>query len=165
MFQQIEWRGEGKLMNVFRFVLKTATILLLVIPTQTQAREILVLSYQEMLAKSDLVVIANPITETTDTKEEAFLPGIWLQEKDGKQSRIESIGVETVFTVSAVLCAVAAVLAIVLLPGRRREPESIEGETVAMSFARCPGAPYCGHLARLAAWGHRLRVAVARSNT
>jgi hypothetical protein len=103
MFQQIEWRGEGKLMNVFRFVLKTATILLLVIPTQTQAREILVLSYQEMLAKSDLVVIANPITETTDTKEEAFLPGIWLQEKDGKQSRIESIGVETVFTVSAVL--------------------------------------------------------------
>ena len=32
-----------------------------------------------------------------------------------------------------------------------------------MSFARCPGAPYCGHLARVAAWGQRVRVAVARS--
>ena len=79
-------------MNVFRFVLKTATILLWVIPNQTQARIISVLSYQEMLAKSDLVVIANPISETTDTKERAFLLGIWLQQKDGKQSKIsESI--------------------------------------------------------------------------
>jgi EmrB/QacA subfamily drug resistance transporter len=67
------------------------------------------------------------------------------------------------FTVSAVLCATAAVLAIVLLPGRRRELEDVDVETVAMSFARCPGAPYCGHLARVATWGHRMRLAVARS--
>jgi hypothetical protein len=38
-----------------------------------------VLSYQEMLEKSDLVVIATPKSKTTDTKEQAFLPGIWLQ--------------------------------------------------------------------------------------
>jgi EmrB/QacA subfamily drug resistance transporter len=66
------------------------------------------------------------------------------------------------FTVSAILCAAAAVLALVVLPGRRRELRDVHVETVAMSFARCPGAPYCGHLARVAAWGHRMRVAVAR---
>jgi EmrB/QacA subfamily drug resistance transporter len=67
------------------------------------------------------------------------------------------------FTVSAIVCAAAAVLAIVLLPGRRREAEDVHVATVAMAFARCPGAPYCGHLARVAAWGHRMRGAVARS--
>jgi MFS family permease len=58
-------------------------------------------------------------------------------------------GFTTAFTVSAILCAAAAALAIVLLPGRRREPQDVA--TIAMSIARCPGAPYCGHLARLAA--------------
>jgi len=67
------------------------------------------------------------------------------------------------FTVSAIVCGAAAVLAIVLLPGRRREQEDVDVATIAMSFARCPGAPYCGHLARIAAWGHRMRVAVPRS--
>src|SRR6266550_97648 len=66
------------------------------------------------------------------------------------------------FTVSAIVCAVAAVLAIVLLPGRPREVENVHAGTLAMAFARCPGAPYCGYLARVAAWGHRMRVAVAR---
>jgi EmrB/QacA subfamily drug resistance transporter len=68
------------------------------------------------------------------------------------------------FTVSAILCAAAAVVAIVLLPGRRREPEDVHAETLALAFARCPGAPYCGYLARVAAWGHRVRGAVARSH-
>src|SRR4051812_19621729 len=72
-------------------------------------------------------------------------------------------GFTAAFTVSAILCAVAAVLAIVLLPGRRRQVQDVHAETVAMSFARCPGAPYCGHLVRVAAWGQRMRVAVARS--
>jgi EmrB/QacA subfamily drug resistance transporter len=67
------------------------------------------------------------------------------------------------FTVSAILCAAAAVAAMVVLPGRRRDVEEVDVATVAMSFARCPGAPYCGHLARVAAWGHRVRLAVERS--
>ncbi len=70
---------------------------------QLQARETIVLSYQEMLEKSDLVVIATPKSKTTDTKEQAFLPDIWMQDKNGKRSKIESIGVQTVFAVSAVL--------------------------------------------------------------
>jgi hypothetical protein len=55
------------------------------------------------------------------------------------------------FTVSAILCAAAALVAIVLLPGRRREPADVHAETVALSSARCPGAPATGHLARVAA--------------
>jgi EmrB/QacA subfamily drug resistance transporter len=54
------------------------------------------------------------------------------------------------FAVSAVLCAAAAVLAIFLLPGRRREAEDVGAETAAMAFSRCPGAPNSGHLARVA---------------
>ena len=61
------------------------------------------------------------------------------------------------FTVSAILCAAAALLAIVLLPGRHREREDVYVGIAAMAFARCPGAPYCGHLARVAAWGRRMR--------
>ena len=72
-------------------------------------------------------------------------------------------GFTAAFTVSAILCAAAAVLAIVLLPGRRREPAGVHFETVAMASSRCPGAPYSGHLARVAAWSHRMRLAAARS--
>ncbi|WP_081685455.1 MFS transporter [Candidatus Solirubrobacter pratensis] len=66
------------------------------------------------------------------------------------------------FVVAAILCAAAAVLALVLLPGRRREPQDAHIATIAMSVARCPGAPYCGYLTRLATWGHRVRDTVAR---
>jgi hypothetical protein len=34
---------------------------------------------------------------------------------------------------------------------------------VALSFAGCPGAPYCGHLARVVAFGRRVRTSLARS--
>jgi predicted MFS family arabinose efflux permease len=61
------------------------------------------------------------------------------------------------FIVAAIICAVGAALALVLLPGRKREVENEGVEAVALSFARCPGAPYCGYLARLAAFGRRVR--------
>src|SRR3989440_4937490 len=50
------------------------------------------------------------------------------------------------FVVAAVLCAIGLVVAMVFLPGRPRGATDEEVETVAVSFARCPGAPYCGHL-------------------
>ena len=59
--------------------------------------------------------------------------------------------------VGAVLCAFALVVALALLPPRRRESEEEDVEAIALSFARCPGAPYCGHLARLVAFGRRIR--------
>jgi EmrB/QacA subfamily drug resistance transporter len=66
-------------------------------------------------------------------------------------------GFKDAFIVAAVLCAMGAVFTIVLLPGRRREPSDENVRTVALSFARCPGAPYCGYLARAAAAGRRAR--------
>src|SRR3954447_9583586 len=71
-------------------------------------------------------------------------------------------GFKGAFIVAGVLCAVGAVLALVLIPGRRREAEDEQVEVIALSFARCPGAPYCGHLTRLVAFGRRVRGAFAR---
>jgi hypothetical protein len=91
-------------MRVFRFVaFLTATALVFcAAPNRSQARLMAVLSYQELLERSDFVVIASPKSRTTDTKEQAFLPNISLQDKDGKLSKVKSIGVETVFDVAAV---------------------------------------------------------------
>lgn len=68
--------GWKQYMNVLKLALNTAAILMLVAPYQAGARITLALSYQEMLSKSDLVVIATPISRTADTEEESFLPGI-----------------------------------------------------------------------------------------
>ena len=83
--------------------LGAATILLWVMPEPAQARLVSWLTYQEMLAKSDFVVIANPLKKTADTKERSVLLGVVVQEPNGKQSKVEAIGVETDFTVLAVL--------------------------------------------------------------
>jgi hypothetical protein len=66
------------------------------------------------------------------------------------------------FLVSAVLIAVGAVLSIALLPGRRHERPHEHVQTVALSFARFPGAPHWGHHAREVAFGRRLRDGVPR---
>jgi predicted MFS family arabinose efflux permease len=66
-------------------------------------------------------------------------------------------GFKGAFAVAALLCAAAAALALVLLPRRKRDVGNEEVEATAFSFARCPGAPYCGALARLAGFGRRLR--------
>ena len=73
-------------MNGLRVILKTVPVLFWFIPNQAEARLVSMPSYQEMLAKSDLVVIANPITTTADTREHSFLPNIWRQEKNGEKN-------------------------------------------------------------------------------
>jgi EmrB/QacA subfamily drug resistance transporter len=72
-------------------------------------------------------------------------------------------GFKGAFIVGGVLCAMGAVFTIVLLPGRRREPADEQVQTVALSFTRCPGAPYCGHLARAVAFGRRVRTSLPGS--
>jgi hypothetical protein len=72
-------------------------------------------------------------------------------------------GFKGAFVIAALLCAMGAVFTIVLLPGRRRELADEDVQTVALSFTRCPGAPYCGHLARAVAFGRRARTRLARS--
>ena len=69
------------------------------------------------------------------------------------------------FIVSAVICASAAALALTLLPGRERDVENEGVEVIALSFARCPGAPYCGALTRLVAFGRRFRERTASEGT
>jgi EmrB/QacA subfamily drug resistance transporter len=66
-------------------------------------------------------------------------------------------GFKGAFVVAAVLCALGFVIAFVFLPGRPRRVEDESAEAVALSFTRCPGAPYCGALARLVAFGRRTR--------
>jgi predicted MFS family arabinose efflux permease len=73
-------------------------------------------------------------------------------------------GFKGAFIAAAILCVIGLVVALVLIPGRRRKAEDEHAETLALSFARCPGAPYCGALARLVALGRRIRLrAVAPS--
>jgi len=122
-------------MKDFGLALKTATTLLLFsISNPAQARILSVLSYQEMLAKADLVVIADPISKTTDTKEEGSFPNISLQDKDGKQSKIKSIGVETVFAVSAVLKGNATVKRFTLHHYREASGEIVMNGPILVRF-------------------------------
>jgi EmrB/QacA subfamily drug resistance transporter len=72
-------------------------------------------------------------------------------------------GFKGAFIVAGALCALGAVFAIALLPGRRRDPADEQIEVLALSFARCPGAPYCGYLARTVALGRRVRTRLAGS--
>ena len=71
-------------------------------------------------------------------------------------------GFKGAFITAAALCALGLVVAIALLPSPRRRPADEHAATLALSFARCPGAPYCGHLARLVAAGRRVRGAMSR---
>ncbi|MFZ0088737.1 MAG: MFS transporter [Solirubrobacteraceae bacterium] len=72
-------------------------------------------------------------------------------------------GFKSAFVVAAALCALGVVLAVVLLPRRRRESAHGHVEAIALAFTRCPGAPYCGHLTRVVAFGRRARAAASRS--
>ncbi len=78
-------------MNILRAIFITVVMVSCIIPSQSQARLMTVLTYQELLNKSDLVIIAAPKSKTTDTKEEAFLPNIWRQDPEGKQSKRSSL--------------------------------------------------------------------------
>lgn len=69
------------------------------------------------------------------------------------------------FIVSAFICAGASVVALALLPGRKRDADREEVETITLAFARCPGAPYCGALTRLVAFGRRFRGHAAKEGT
>jgi hypothetical protein len=60
-------------------------------------------SYQELFDKSDLIVIASPVTKTADTDERTYFQDISQTDKDGKQTSVAAIGVETPFSVSVLI--------------------------------------------------------------
>ncbi len=78
-----------------------ATLLVLFAATG-EARLIAAPSHQELLDKSDLVVIA-VATAVRDTEERADLPGITMTMPDSKTRGFGVAGIETRFQVSAVL--------------------------------------------------------------
>jgi hypothetical protein len=78
-------------------------------------------SDEELLDKSDLVLIATP-TATKDTRERIDLPGIISVGPGGKETGVPAIGVETMFRVSAVLKGDKAIKEFVL--HHYREPET-----------------------------------------
>ncbi|MGO9208984.1 MAG: hypothetical protein ACLPXM_15710 [Terriglobales bacterium] len=71
--------------------------------SESHARLISVLSYQQLFDRSDLVVIGVPVSKTADTKERSALPNIVRQDPDGTKHPITAIGVETSFRVCLVL--------------------------------------------------------------
>jgi hypothetical protein len=71
-------------------------------------------------------------------------------------------GFKGAFITAAALCAFGLVVAIALLPSAPRRFGDEHDATLALSFARCPGAPNCGYLARLVAAGRRVRGAVSQ---
>jgi predicted MFS family arabinose efflux permease len=73
-------------------------------------------------------------------------------------------GFKGAFIAAAALCALGLVVAMALLPSPQRKSENERFATLALSFARCPTAPYCGHLGRLVAAGRRVRGAISRSS-
>jgi hypothetical protein len=62
-----------------------------------------ILSYDELFAKSDLIVIAEPITATADTAERTVFPDLDEISGNGPSRPSPAIGVETVFRVCRVL--------------------------------------------------------------
>jgi hypothetical protein len=68
-----------------------------------EARRVVIPSYAELRDKADLIVVARPTTRTTDTPEITTYPGIGSQDRDGKQSQVPAVGVETRFEILAVL--------------------------------------------------------------
>jgi hypothetical protein len=71
--------------------------------SQSHARLMSVLSYQQLFDRSDMVVIAMPVSRTADTGEETALPNIYKQDSDGTHHPVRAIGVETRFRVCLVL--------------------------------------------------------------
>jgi hypothetical protein len=86
----------------FKICLAIVAISLCVVPA-AYARIVHWISYQEFFEKSDLVVIATPLTKTLDTSERTYFEGIVETGLDGKQTSVEAIGVETTFSISVVM--------------------------------------------------------------
>ena len=89
-------------MKLFRICL-TVAALSLCIESAAHARLANLVSYQELFDKSDLVVIAVPVTKTADTGERTSFQNMSQLDQDGKQTVVAAVGVETAFRVSVVM--------------------------------------------------------------
>jgi hypothetical protein len=84
-------------------------------------------SYEELIAKAELVVIAKAVTATTDTTEQIDHPdGVGILTADNKRIGLPVVGVETKFEVLAVFKGEKVVKEVVLHHYRERDkPEGV----------------------------------------
>jgi hypothetical protein len=85
-----------KLLSIF------LAVLLAVTSGQVSARRMRGWTYQELMDKSDLVMIGFP-KHTKDTKERIDLPNFFVTRENGKRVGLPVVGVESTFRVSLVL--------------------------------------------------------------
>ncbi len=112
---------EFRLMRSFQIALLATTLLF---ATTANARPMQAPSYQELLEKSDLVVIATP-TATRDSNEQIDLPGIAVSTSENRTTGLAVVGVETTFRVSAVLKGDKTLKQFVLHHYREAKPQPI----------------------------------------
>jgi len=86
-----------------RFVTLTFVAMLACLASPVSGRALRVLTYQDLFDQADLVVVATPIGQTVDTREESTLPGISQVDANGNTGPVRCTGVETAFGISAVL--------------------------------------------------------------
>lgn len=96
--------------------------------TQSQSRITIEQSYQELLERSDLVVIATPTTKTTDTKEVTYFPDMLHVDAEGRRTRVQATGVETRLECFAILKGNSELKHIVLHHYRETSPPRVEAD-------------------------------------
>jgi len=122
-------RGWKRQMKLFRMYFAVAALSLCIVPA-AYARLVGLVSYQELFDKSDLIVIASPVTKTTDTEERTYFPNISEIDKDGKQSSVAAVGVETSFNVSLVIKGDRAAKLFILHHYREANGPGLDGPAV-----------------------------------
>jgi len=85
----------------FAAIYPTVLAFLVCLPLPAQAYIMPEMSYPRAFERSDLVVIARPVTRTTNTKERSLVDGFGYVE--GKKERLPAIGVETAFEILMVV--------------------------------------------------------------
>lgn len=115
-----------------RLVFFAIAILILATPP-SYAPIMAYLTYEELWEKSDLVVIAKPMTKTADTSERTYFQDMVTKEASGKESKVHAIGVETVFEVLVVLKGNKDIEEFVL--HHYREPEVVQSDDSPVSIS------------------------------
>ncbi len=86
----------------FRILLATTILWLCVMPA-SYAHLFAIIPYHELFEKSKFIVIARPVTKTTDTSERTHYSDLAQVDANGTEGPVPAIGVETAFEVLAVL--------------------------------------------------------------
>ncbi len=90
-------------MRLCRAIFLAGLVLVVEFLLPVQAHVMSIIPFSEMFEKADLVVIARPLTKTTDTAEQAKFDDLVEVDGSGKQSAVMAIGVETTFHVLEVV--------------------------------------------------------------